>query len=217
MRARRSYTEPHFRSIALLTIDLQTDFLKDEACEIAGTSDVLQPAASVAEAFRAAHLPIVHVVRIYEADGSNVDLCRREAVENGSSIVLRGTRGAELASAMRPRSYTRLDAGLLLSGAFQEIGPNEWLMYKPRWGAFYRTGLQEQLASWGTSTLAFAGCNFPNCPRTSIYEASERDFRVILTVDAVSGLYDRGILEMANIGVELMSSGSLATAVAATS
>lgn len=38
----------------------------------------------------------------------------------------------------------------------------------------------------------FAGCNFPNCPRTSIYEASERDFRTVLVRDAISGLYERG-------------------------
>jgi nicotinamidase-related amidase len=211
----RAYTQPDYRSIALITIDLQNDFLKGEAYEIPGTSDVLQPAASVAEAFRIAGLPIVHVVRIYEADGANVDLCRREAVENGSSIVLRDGRGAELATALQPRSYTKLDAELLLSGALQEVGPNEWVMYKPRWGAFYQTTLQEHLTALGITTLAFSGCNFPNCPRTSIYEASERDFRLVLARDAVSGLYERGIHEMTNIGVELMSSERLALAVTA--
>jgi nicotinamidase-related amidase len=40
--------------------------------------------------------------------------------------------------------------------------------------------------------VVFAGCNFPNCPRTSIYEASERDFRIVLVSDAMSGLYERG-------------------------
>ncbi len=51
----------------------------------------------------------------------------------------------------------------------------------------------------------FSGCNFPNCPRASIYEASERDFRLVLVRDAVSGLYERGERELANIGVRLMS------------
>jgi nicotinamidase-related amidase len=54
------------------------------------------------------------------------------------------------------------------------------------------------------STLLFCGCNFPNCPRTSIYEASERDFRVVLVRDAVSGLYERGEQELANIGVSVV-------------
>ncbi len=48
------------------------------------------------------------------------------------------------------------------------------------------------------------GCNYPNCPRTSIYEASERDFKIVLVEDAVSGLYEKGKEEMTNIGVLLV-------------
>ena len=48
-----------------------------------------------------------------------------------------------------------------------------------------------------------AGCNYPNCPRTTIYEASERDFRLVLAQDAMSRLDARRCEEMANIGVHL--------------
>ena len=58
----------------------------------------------------------------------------------------------------------------------------------------------------------FAGCNFPNCPRTSIYEASERDYRVVLVEDAVSGIYDIGRREMVNIGVSLMPTNDVVSA-----
>lgn len=34
-----------------------------------------------------------------------------------------------------------------------------------------------------------------------MYEASERDFRIVLAVDAMSGLYEKGIQELKNIGV----------------
>jgi nicotinamidase-related amidase len=63
--------------------------------------------------------------------------------------------------------------------------------------------------------VVFCGCNFPNCPRTSIYEASERDFRVVLVRDAVSGLYERGEQELLNIGVQLMTTGEVTSAVSA--
>jgi nicotinamidase-related amidase len=69
------------------------------------------------------------------------------------------------------------------------------------------------LLSLGVTSLAFAGCNFPNCPRASIYEASERDFRIVLVTDAISGLYDRGRDEMKNIGVQLMTLKELAQAI----
>ena len=48
------------------------------------------------------------------------------------------------------------------------------------------------------------GCNFPNCPRTTIYEASERDFRIVLANDATSARYDIGLRELKNTGVMLM-------------
>jgi hypothetical protein len=46
---------------------------------------------------------------------------------------------------------------------------------------------------------------FPNCPRTTIYEASGRDYRIILATDASSVLYDRALQELENIGVLFMN------------
>jgi nicotinamidase-related amidase len=75
----------------------------------------------------------------------------------------------------------------LLSGHAQHVTDLEIILYKPRWGAFYQTALEEQLRRWSIGTTVFTGCNFPNCPRASIVEASERDFRVAVVADAVSG------------------------------
>ena len=75
-----------------------------------------------------------------------------------------------------------------MAGGFQQVGAAEHVMYKPRWGAFYDTDLDRHLRESAINTLVFAGCNFPNCPRTSIYEASERDLRIVLVSDAISGL-----------------------------
>lgn len=86
------------------------------------------------------------------------------------------------------------------------------MIYKPRWGAFYETPLKRHLEKAEVNTLVFCGCNFPNCPRTSIYEASERDYRIVLVSDAISGLYERGEREMQNIGVQLMTVEELANA-----
>ena len=48
------------------------------------------------------------------------------------------------------------------------------------------------------------GCNFPNCPRTTIYEASERDYRIVLAQDATSQIYEKGLEELNIIGVSVM-------------
>ena len=207
------YTRPDFRSMALITIDVQNDFLDGQPCEIPGTCDALPQMRELVEAFRRARLPVIHMVRLYKSDGSNADLCRRSAVEQGASIVRPGTSGAQLATPLLPAPGMQLDPELLLSGAAQLLAQKEWAIYKSRWGAFYATTLEQHLRNLGVTTLAFAGCNFPNCPRTSIYEASERDFCIVLAEDAISGLYDRGRDEMKNIGVLLMTSKQLALAI----
>jgi nicotinamidase-related amidase len=197
----------------LITIDTQCDTLDGQPFEIPGTSAVIPRMAKLLETFRNAEKPIIHIVRIYNADGSNVDLCRKELVESGAALVLAGSPGCQLAPELLPQTGIELDANLLLSGGIQTLGPKEVVIYKPRWGAFYKTPLEEHLREQGVSTLVFSGCNFPNCPRTSIYEASERDFRVVLAEDAISGLYDQGGREMRNIGVELISTGKLIDAI----
>lgn len=202
------YTEPNFKSSALITIDTQCDTLDGQPLEIPGTSAALPNIKRVLDAYRQKRMPIVHIVRIYKKDGSNVDLCRKESVEKGAEMLLEGSSGCELAPGMFQNNVS-LNPGLLLSGKVQEISKHEVVMYKPRWGAFYNTPLESYLKELGVDTLVFAGCNFPNCPRTSIYEASERDFKVVLVEDAISGLYPKGKEELINIGVKVTNAESL--------
>ena len=46
-----------------------------------------------------------------------------------------------------------------------------------------------------------------------IYEASERDFRTVAIDDAISGLYDRGRVELENIGGSVLDTESYLTEV----
>src|SRR5207247_11453968 len=117
--------------------------------------------------------------------------------------------------ALVPARAPRLDTELLLAGGIQRVAPGEAIIYKPRWGAFYQTPLEAHLRALGVCTLVFAGCNFPNCPRASIYEASERDFRLVLAEDATSGLYERGKDELENIGLVLVGTAGLVAALGA--
>ena len=204
-----AYVAPDFTRAALVTIDTQQDTLDGQPFEVPGTSAALPEMRRLAEAFRTAGRPIVHVVRLYRPDGSNVDPCRRRAVEEGARLVLAGSPGAEPAPGLLPADAPRLDTPLLLAGGIQHVGPGEVVIYKPRWGAFFQTPLEAHLRALGVSTLVFAGCNFPNCPRASIYEASERDFRIVLAEDATSGLYERGKDELRTIGIVLMNAAEL--------
>ncbi len=207
------YTAPEFAASALITIDTQRDFLDGQPLEISGTSAVLPAIARLLDAYRRTGAPIVHIVRLYLRDGSNADLCRRGLVRDGARAVEPGSPGSQLAPELLGDPGVQLDAGLLLAGGLQQIGRDEVVIYKPRWGAFFNTPLEAHLRGRGVSTAVFCGCNFPNCPRASIYEASERDFRVVLATDAVSGLYERGARELRAIGTALMTSDTISAAI----
>lgn len=72
------YLRPHRDSAILLTIDVQNDFTQPGApAEIEGTAPAVPQMQRLVETFRTADAPVVHVVRLYRQDGSNVDRCRR--------------------------------------------------------------------------------------------------------------------------------------------
>ncbi len=48
--------------------------------------------------------------------------------------------------------------------------------------------------------MVVAGCNYPNCPRASVYGASERDYRILIASDAISGVVPLHLEEATRIG-----------------
>jgi nicotinamidase-related amidase len=211
MMVQTPYTTPVPARSALLTIDVQKDFATPGAPgEMPGTQDCLPAMQHVLGAYRRQRLPVVHVVRLYRDDGTNVDLCRKEKIERGLRLVSPGSPGAELAEPLRPARYTRLDPECLLAGDLQTLDDREWALYKPRWDAFHQTPLESHLRSLNVSTVVVVGCNFPNCPRATVYGASMRDFRAALIADAVSGVYERGLQELRSIGIATLHSADVA-------
>lgn len=191
---------------ALVTIDVQRDTLCAGPLGAARADDVAPQVAALVEGFRRARLPVVHVVRLYLADGSNAEACRRELVSGDVPVLRPGTPGRLLLPEL---GVPDLDDELLLRGEVQHVSAYESVVYKPRWGAFYKTPLEEHLRAQGVTTFVLAGANFPNCPRTTLYEASERDFDVVAVQDAISRLDDRGAEELAGIGVRLLTTAAV--------
>ena len=107
---------------------------------------------------------------------------------------------------VKPAKEARLDSQALLAGDLQVLGENEFVFYRPRWGAFHRTRLEESLAARGITTVVICGFTFTTGARATVYEASARDLRIILVPDAVGNATEAGIAEMGRMGVYLMSS-----------
>jgi nicotinamidase-related amidase len=202
----KDYLAPERDRSALVTIDAQRDFaLPNAPGRVGGSPAVVSAMARLVAAFRRQGRPVFHMVRLYRCDGSNVDLCHRASIEEGQRIVMPGTTGAELVDGLKPEPATRLDPELLLAGDGQQLGTQEWILYKPRWSAFFETSLEARLRALDISTVVICGCDFPNGPRATIYAASNRDFRLVLVPDAVSRTTDAGLQELGSIGVRLMN------------
>jgi len=198
------WTAPHWDSAALVVIDLQRDFLSGGLAPIEGTDAVVPAVVELVESFRAAGRPVAHVVRLYRPSGEDVDLVRRSASEEGWRAVAPGSEGAKVAAGVLPPG-AEVDDDALLAGEVLELGPREVILAKPRWSAFHRTRLEEWLQAEGADTVVVAGCNLPNCPRATLFDASERDLRAVLVADAVSRSSPERLADLEAIGVRLAS------------
>ncbi|EKF22582.1 isochorismatase family protein [Mycolicibacterium hassiacum DSM 44199] len=202
------YTTPNWAASALVVVDLQRDFLDGGAAAVPGTSAVVPRVAALTAAFRAAGRPIAHIVRLYRPGGSDVDLPRRRHIEQGGRVVAPGSDGAQIPAEVLPAPVS-LDSERLLAGREQTVGAREVVLFKPRWSAFHRTRLEDWLRDQGCDTVVVAGCNLPNCPRATLFDASERDFRAVLVVDAVSQTSPERLADLERIGVRLADTGTV--------
>lgn len=197
-----NYLEPHWDRAALIVVDIQRDFLDDGTAPIAGTTDILSQLSVLTAGFREAGRPIAHVIRLYDPANGDVDLARREDLENRPGLVAPGSVGSQLPSLLFD-APVQLDAERLLMGEPQVIGRSEIVLFKPRWSAFYRTQLEGWLREQDVDTVVVVGCNLPNCPRATLFDASERDFRAVLVSDAVSQCTPERLADLALIGVSV--------------
>jgi len=205
----RDHLSPDFERCALLIVDVQEDFI-DGAMPVPGTREVLPRLAELAAGFRAAQRPIAHVIRLYPPGGSDVDAVRRADIEAGAKVVAPGTAGAELPAMLLPEgTAVALQSERLLAGEPQELSAQEAIWFKPRWSAFYRTGLEDWLRARGVNTVVVAGCNLPNCPRATLFDATERDLRAVLVTDAVSQTSGERLQDLRLIGVQLLAAAEV--------
>lgn len=202
-----SFVAPEWHSSALVVIDVQTEFVSG-AMTVPGTADRIPALGRLVSAFRAAGRPIVHVVRLYVPGGTDTDLPRRAEILAGREVAAPGTDGSQIPAELLP-GEEQLDSELLLAGGFQQVGPSEHILFKPRWSAFYRTELERHLRERGVSTVVVAGCNLPNCPRATLFDASERDYRAVVVEDATSQVTPERLHDLTLIGVHVTDVASV--------
>jgi len=176
---------------ALLIIDMQNDFVLPGApAVVKGAFASIPRVRAVLEWFRNNAMPVFHVVREYRADGSDIEISRRDAFLAGSSYVVPGTKGADIVDALAPR-------------------PMEYRIVKPRFSAFFGTELELILRRLEVDSLAVCGTQYPNCIRATAYDGLSHGYCVSVITDATSASSDdvaeSNIRDMRAVGIACVS------------
>ena len=172
---------------ALIIIDMQNAFVFPEhPGSAAGARAVVPRIQEMLHAFRSAGMPVFHIVREYREDASDVEKFRVQKFLAGAVYAVPGTRGCEIVDELRP-----------LSG--------EYRIVKKRFSAFMNTELDLVLRRLDVEGLVICGTQYPNCIRTTVYDAVAYDYAVTVLTDATfaesSEIAEANIRDMRNVGV----------------
>jgi nicotinamidase-related amidase len=183
------------RACAVVAIDMHRGHL-DPAIDtmpipVERMPGVIARAAALFDALRAAGVPVVHVVTEYrraeeiaanpfwKAIAEEPTKARRNAMRHN----LQGSPGTQIIPALlRPEDIVVRD--------------------KKRYSPFHGTNLEFVLRSLGAKTLILAGINTSSCVLNCAFDATNRDFRVVIARDAVDSMDG---VEMHEFALRLMA------------
>lgn len=182
------------RSAAVVMIDMQNGFInRDSPLCVAGAEASIPACVRVLKRARESGMTVVHAVRAYAADGSDVEPCRYDAWLRDRPL-----------SPGCPAPIDAREPGALAPEK------DDIVVVKPRFSAFFGTDLHGILAARGIGTVVLIGTTTPNCIRTSCYDALSLGYNVAVVEDATSSRNDRvqesNMEDMAFIGARIITS-----------
>ena len=138
---------------------------------------VIARAAELFQELRAIGLRIIHVVTEYRESAEIASNPFWKAIHDDPAKTRKGILRHKLAGSQGieiiPALYA--DGDLVVRG-------------KKRYSAFYATDLEFLLHSLGIDTVILAGINTTTCILCTAFEATNRDFRVVIAADAVDSM-----------------------------
>jgi nicotinamidase-related amidase/predicted enzyme related to lactoylglutathione lyase len=164
---------------ALLIIDMQNAFCHSEGTlgisgvDVVPAQATIEPVRRLAEAFRAANLPVIWTRQVHLA----ADAARARK---------------QLASHTSKRKQVSALSGSWDAALIDEVAEladdPTFIITKHRFGAFYETRLQSLLDMLGVQALFIVGLTANACVETTIREAYLRDYDVVAVTDAIAAV-----------------------------
>ena len=183
---------------ALLVIDMQNGFLCEKSpLFIDGAPATVPACAKVIAHCRMQGIPVFFITRAYASDGNDVEHTRRAVWEAGGKPLSPGC--AQEISTEMPEVFGKDE--------------RDYRIVKPRYSAFFATGLDLILRRLGIRRLVLTGTTTPNCIRTTCYDAISLDYEVTVLSDCTSSktpeIQEINLRDMENVGAEIASSETL--------
>ncbi len=152
---------------------------------------LIERAARLFRELRALGIPIVHMVTEYREPGEIAANPFWEAIHNDPEKARKGILEHNLAGS----AGTEIIPALWAPGDLRVGG-------KKRYNCFQATGLEFLLHRLNVETLILAGINTTTCVLNTAFEATNRDFRVVIAAEAVDSVDGE---EMHRFALQLMS------------
>jgi nicotinamidase-related amidase len=186
----KPYAWPHNSSLhptstALIIIDMQRDFLSpggylsSQGYSLARFESLIPRIVSLLSTFRRAGFPIIHTREGHNASLATVSSreahrSRVNGAEIGSQgplgrLLIRGQEGHEIVEDLKPLEV-------------------ELVVDKPGRGAFAHTELDLMLRAKGVSNLVVCGVTADACVSSTVREASDRGYDVLVVEDGVESV-----------------------------
>jgi maleamate amidohydrolase len=148
-----------------LVIDMQADFFGHQRLSLLRPALAAHTNTLTAMA-RDAAVPVVWVRQEFASDLSDASL---EVRRNQTRVVIAGTPGAKLLPELN-------------------VHGSDHFVLKKRYSAFFGTNLDTLLEQMDCDQLIVAGVNTHACVRTTVVDAYQRDYDVILAKDCIDSL-----------------------------
>ncbi len=138
---------------------------------------LIKRAAALFAAVRERGVPVIHVVTEFRDAGEIAANPFWKAVHDDPTKARRGVLGHNLAGSLGAQVVAEL------------LDPRDHVVRgKKRYSSFDGTGLELLLRRLGADTVILAGVNTTTCVLCAAFEATNRDFRVVVAADAVDSM-----------------------------
>ena len=158
---------------ALLIIDMQNDFILPGApLEGWNTMAIIPNIAKLVTFFRQYARPVIWTKHVHQANDLGVlgPMWPATGPDSPTKALVKGTAGVEI--------ITDLPAP----------APNELVIEKRRYSAFFQTDLELNLRTMGVTTLVITGVNTNICCETTARDGFMRDFQIMSVADAQTSI-----------------------------